>query len=215
MAGFFRKALGVFVEFEDDKVNETGNAPVNQFPKLPSEIVNNPLNQAEAEKFEKYFDNLFEKANFPGPDYFEFHKTMETLEAHIPDEKARVAATFASLAIQGLTKESLVNTAFKYKEIIEKDGVNFESALETKAKAELGDRHSRMGALEEKIKLNSEKIQQLTKEISESQVQMEKIKNEILEQENKLNKNKQGYQLASHAVLNKIREDIQKIQSIL
>jgi hypothetical protein len=215
MAGFFKKALGVFVEFEDDKVNETGSAPVNQLPKLPSEIANTSLNQAEAEKFEKYFDNLFEKANFPGPDYFEFSKTMETLEAHIPDEKARVAATFASLAIQGLTKESLMDTAFKYKDIIEKDSVNFENALEVKAKAELGDRHSTMSALEEKIKLNSEKIQQLTKEISESQVKMEQVKNEVLEQENKLNKNKQGYQLACHAIITKISEDIQKIQTTL
>lgn len=215
MAGFFKKALSVFVEFDEDQQTKDTTPSLGQIPRISIEVASNPLNHAEAEKFEKYFDNLFEKANFPGPDYFEFYKTMETLEAHIPDEKARVSATFASLAIQGLTKQNLIDTAKKYQEIIEKDNLNFENALETKAKVELGDRNSKLKTLEQKITSNSELVQKLTKEISDAQVLMGQIKNEVLEQENKLNKNKHGYQVACHAVLNKIATDIQKIQSIL
>lgn len=119
------------------------------------------------------------------------------------------------MAIQGLTKQNLVDTAKKYQEIIEKDNLNFEKALETKAKSELGDRNAKLKILEQKITTNSELVQKLTKEISDAQVLMGQIKNEILEQENKLNKNKHGYQIACHAVLNKIATDIQKIQSII
>ena len=215
MAGFFKKALSVFVEFDDDQQNNEIASSVSQIPKISNEVASNPLNHAEAEKFEKYFDNLFEKANFPGPDYFEFYKTMETLEIHIADEKARISATFASLAIQGLTKQKLVMTAKKYQEIIEQDNVNFENVLDAKIKTELGDRNSKLKMLEQKIISNSEQIQKLTKENSEDQVLMGQIKNEILEQENKLNKNKHGYQVACHAVLNKIATDIQKIESTL
>jgi hypothetical protein len=216
MAGFFKKALGMFVEFEaDQQTSGVSSTFLSQEQKISNEVASNPLNHAEAEKFEKYFDNLFEKANLPGPDYFEFYKTMETLEAHIPDEKARVSATFASLAIQGLTKKNLVETAKKYKEIIENDNLNFENALNEKAKSELGDRNLKIKSLEQKIVGNSEQIQKLTKEISEAQVMMGQIKNEVLEQENKLNKNKHGYQVACQAVLNKIATDIQKIDTIL
>jgi uncharacterized coiled-coil protein SlyX len=216
MAGFFKKALGMFVEFDaEQQTNSNASGAVSQAPKMTNDFVSNPLNQAEAEKFEKYFDNLFDKANLPGPDYFEFFKTMETLEAHIPDEKARVSATFSSLAIQGLTKQNLLETAKKYKEIIEQDNLNFESALNTKAKSELGDRNIKLKNLEQKIASNAEMIQKLTKEISEAQVTMGQIKNEILEQENKLNKNKNGYQVACNAILNKITTDIQKIETIL
>lgn len=215
MANFFKKALSVFVEFDDDQELNTTDTPVSTIPKLSNDMVRNPLNHAEAEKFEKYFDNLFEKANFPGPDYYEFYKTMETLEAHIPDEKARVVATFASLSIQGLTKETLLDTAAKYKEIIEQDYINFEKALNLKSKSELGDRQTKIKTLEQKIASNSEQIQKLTKEISESQVLIGQIKNEVLEQENKLSRNKDGYQVACQAVLNKIVTDIQKIQSTL
>ena len=215
MANFLKKALGVFVEFDDVQQNNNESSSSSQIPKISNEVASNPLNHIEAEKFEKYFDNLFEKTNFPGPDYFEFYKTMETLEAHIADEKARISATFASLAIQGLTKKNLVDTAKKYKEIIEQDSINFENALDLKSKTELGDRVSKLKTLEQKIALSSVQIQKLTKEITESQVLMGQIKNEVLEQENKLNKNKHGYQVACHAVLNKIAIDIQKIESTL
>lgn len=83
MASFFKKALGVFVEF-DDAPNDTPSS--GSAPSISREISSNPANHAEAEKFEKYFDQLFDKANLPGPDYFEFYKMMETLEKHIPDE---------------------------------------------------------------------------------------------------------------------------------
>lgn len=214
MAGFFKKALSVFVEFDEDQQNQNTSS-FSQTPKISNDIIRNPLNHVEAEKFEKYFETLFDKANLPGPDYFEFYKTMETLEPHIPDEKARVSATFASLAIQGLTKKTLLETANKYKEIIEQDQANFEKALDTKMKAELGERNESLKGLEQKIAANSEEIQQLTKEISESQILIAQIKNELMEHENKLTKNKNGYQVACQAVLNKIGADIQKIQTTL
>jgi chromosome segregation ATPase len=214
MAGFFKKALSVFVEFDEDQQNQNTSS-FSQTPKISNDIIRNPLNHVEAEKFEKYFENLFDKANLPGPDYFEFYKTMETLEPHIPDEKARVSATFASLAIQGLTKKTLLETATKYKEIIEQDQANFEKALDTKMKSELGERNESLKGLEQKIAANSEQIQQLTKEISDSQILIAQIKNELMEHENKLTKNKNGYQVACQAVLNKIGADIQKIQTTL
>jgi hypothetical protein len=214
MAGFFKKALSVFVEFDEDQQNQNASS-FSQTPKISNDIIRNPLNHVEAEKFEKYFEALFEKANLPGPDYFEFYKTMETLEPHIPDEKARVSATFASLAIQGLTKKTLLETASKYKEIIEQDHANFEKALDTKMKSEVGERNESLKGLEQKIASNSEQIQLLTKEISDSQILIAQIKNELMEHENKLTKNKNGYQVACQAVLNKIGADIQKIQTTL
>src|ERR1041385_4439007 len=182
MAGFFKKALGVFVEFDDDKKSESTPAPA-QLPGMTPEISRNPENHAEAEKFEKYFDNLFDKANLPGPDYYEFYKTMEMLEAHIADENARVSATFASLSIQGLTKQKLIDTANKYKDIIEQDHRNFDRALEDKMNSEVGARQSQLQTLNDKIAANSAKIQQLTKEISDAQVQIGQLKNDVLEQQ--------------------------------
>jgi Domain of unknown function (DUF4047) len=214
MASFFEKALGVFVEFDDDKGKVT---PPAQQPSssTPPKILSNTENQVEAGKFEKYFDRLFDQANLPGPDYFEFYKMMDTLEAHIHDEKARLSATFASLSIQGLTKDTLVDSANKYKVIIEKDKVNFENALNEKLKSEVGQRQREIQEMEKKIAVNSEQIQKLTKEITESQGLIGTLKAKAAEEENKLKSNNNGYQLASQAIINKITADIQKIQTTL
>jgi Domain of unknown function (DUF4047) len=216
MASFFEKALGVFVEFEDDKskTSPSTQSP-QQAPLSSTKVLTNTENHAEAGKFEKYFDRLFDQANLPGPDYFEFYKMMDTLEAHIHDEKARLSATFASLTIQGLTKDTLVDSANKYKAIIEKDKVNFENALNEKLKSEVGQKQKEIQDMEKKIAINSEQIQKLTKEITESQGLIGTLKAKATEEENKLKSNSSGYQLASQAIINKITADIQKIQSTL
>jgi len=213
MASFFKKALGVFLEF-DEVVNRT-NTSYSPTPITAAEISSKPEDRAEAQKFEQYFDRLFDKANFPGPDYYEFHKTMETLEAHIPDEKIRIAATYASLNIQGLTKQILIDSANKYIAIIDKDKADFELALKEKLRAEVLQRQKDIQDLEKKIAINAEQLQQLTKENTESQALIGKLKTDVLEQENKLNKNSKGYMLGSQAITNKINSDIQKIQSNL
>jgi hypothetical protein len=211
MASFFEKALGVFVEFEDDKSKVSPSPQQAPLPSSTSKVLPNTENQAEAGKFEKYFDRLFDQANLPGPDYFEFHKMMDTLEAHIHDEKARLS----SLSIQGLTKETLVDSANKYKAIIEKDKLNFENALNEKLKSEVGQRQKQTQEMEKKIATNSEQIQKLTKEITELQGQISTLRAKAAEEESKLQNNSNGYQFASQAIINKITTDIQKIQSTL
>jgi predicted nucleic acid-binding Zn-ribbon protein len=219
---FLRKALSPFVEFGEDEVKQDTVQPLNNTsPSFTQQTQQAPvfmtptISQSEIEKFEKYFDNMFEKANLPGPDYFEFYKMMETLEPHIHDEKARISATFVSLSIQGLTKEQLIGAANKYLEILTKDEANFNSALSEKLKLEVGKRQSDQDALQKRIEDNSELVQKLTKDISDAQIQISKLKSEIAESENKLNASSSGYKLASQAMLNKITTDIQKIKETI
>lgn len=238
MASFFKKALGIFVEIEDEKNTDTlassqPTRPLSTMPITPSPTLSfsnatpgipnfsasrgatDSDLQRDAEKFEKHFDQLLAQANLPGIDYFEFYKMMETLEPHIRDERARLSATFASLSVQGLTKQSLVETANKYKEILEKDRADFELALSNKYKAEIEKRQQDLQDMEKKIAANSEMIQKLTQEIADSHVQMENLKAQIAEEENKINKNNSGYRVASQALVDKISADIQKIQSTI
>lgn len=215
MAGIFKKAMGLFVEFEEDPKNPTqsSNASSGAGPTRvsPQQV----LNAEEFDKFEKHFEKLFDQTNMPGPDYYEFMKMMETLEAHIKDEKARMSATYASLTIQGLTKDKLVDTANKYKEVISQDKAQFEKIANEKSDKEIGQKRKDLLNYEETIKRNSEMIQKLTKEITASQAEMGKLKTVITDEENRLAKNKQGYLLACEAMLKKITEDITKIQTTL
>ncbi len=222
MASFLKKALGVFVEIEEsnevtqkeiplDKPIIQQNSVVNTFK--PESIAS--LNQADLEKFEVHFDKLFDQSNMQGPDYYEFCKMLETLEAHIPDEKTRFSAVFASLTIQGLTKQKLVDSANFYKEIVNNDKLKFEKAIDLKSATDLETKKSSAVALEKKMIENSELIKKLTQEISDAQAKITTLKGEIAEAEQKLESNKNGYNIACNAMLNKINIDITKIQTNL
>jgi hypothetical protein len=214
MASIFKKAMGLFVEFEEDSQKSTSNTSSQSSGPTrvsPQQV----LNAEDFDKFEKHFEKLFDQANLPGPDYYEFMKMMETLEAHIKDEKARLSATYASLTIQGLTKEKLVETASKYKELISQDKAQFEKIANDKSEKEIGQKRKDLQGIEEAVVRHAEMIQKLTKEITESQITMGKLKTTIAEEENKLAKNKQGYLLACEAMMKKISEDITKIQTTL
>ena len=215
MAGLFKKAMGLFVEFEEDPQTSASSSTTGTQSRPTRVSPQQVLNAEEFDKFEKHFEKLFDQANLPGPDYYEFMKMMETLETHIKDEKARISATYASLAIQGLTKERLVETATKYKEIINHDKAHFEKIANDKSEKDIGLKRKELVALEETIRKHSEMIQKLTKEITDSQIAMGNLKATISEEEQKLSKNKQGYMLACEAMMQKISEDITKIQTTL
>ncbi|MGC3947014.1 MAG: hypothetical protein QM762_21270 [Chryseolinea sp.] len=214
MSGFFKKAMGLFVEFEDSpgKPIPKSNAPVAPPGRVTSPQV---LNSEDFDKFENHFEKLFDQANLPGPDYYEFMRMNETLESHIKDDKARLAATFASLSIQGLTKETLITTADRYKEIIAEDRSKFERTAGDKNDNEIGGRRQELMQLEESVRKNAEVIQRLTQEINDAQNGINGLKSSIQEEEQKLEKNRQGYLLASDAMMMKIETDIQKIKNNL
>jgi chromosome segregation ATPase len=221
---FFKKAMGLFVEF-DDTSTSTSATPSPAAPATSTDAPmssnssssrsNLALNQEELDKFEKHFDKLFDSANLPGPDYYEFWKTMDTLEQHIPDEKARFSATFASLSIQGMTKDKLVQTATHYRELIQKDKQAFDKAFMAKSGSEITGRQNAVKELDQKIAANSALIQKLTREISESQTKIMGLKKEMIDEESKLSNSRNGYDVACNAMLVKINTDIEKINSIL
>jgi uncharacterized protein with von Willebrand factor type A (vWA) domain len=216
MSGFFKKAIGLFVEFEeseDAKKNSTLSANENaaQYPASAA----GSLSAQEIEKFEKHFDELFDKANLPGPDYFEFTKMMNVLEAHIHDENARISAVYASLSTQGLNKSTILDTARQYRAIVEQDKAEFEKAVHAKANEEIEGRKAELSSLEAKIKENSDMIQKLTHEITVSQQKINTLKTEMVQEEARLINNKGGYTIACQAMLNKISSDIQKLNAIL
>jgi hypothetical protein len=217
MTTLFKKALGLFVEFEESG-SETVAMPIATAKNLSGTMMAGAVsnfNQDELDKFSAHFAKLFDDANLPGPDYYEFWKMMETLEAHIPDEKARMDATYAALAIQGLSKQKLLESASIYKGVIERDMTEFDKALGQKSQTDVESRNKTITELENKISSNRALIEKLTREISDAEAAIATLKTEVAQEEQKLAAKKNGYTIACNAMLNKIASDVQKIQTNL
>ena len=191
MASIGKKILSAFVELKE----EENSSPVNSNNETPvfTETTTKSYQPVEKnDRFVQYFEKLFREANLPGPDYFEFSKMIEAMRS-IPDEKARYAAAYAGLSVQGLDKAKLLSTATEYLRILNADAANFgttvDAALQEKVflkKQEIGEKSAR--------------IEQLSKEINELHRQIELLRNEISENEEKIESNSGSYKRESESL---------------
>jgi hypothetical protein len=196
-----KKILSAFGE-----VTETKDAvAMQQNVDRTAMSITNDLRSSDKGKFREYFEKLFMEANIPGPDYYEFSKMIEVMQA-IPDEKARYAAAFAGLRVQGLDKEKLLSTANEYLRLLDADAVNFNATIDV--------------TLEQKVKAKrtevdekNRRIQQLSEEISNLQAAIVTLTQEISESEEKLRVSTSGYSSALEDTKNSILVNIEKIKT--
>lgn len=219
MANLGKKILSAFVVVSDDKKPEAEKPPetkesYQQAKPLPvataipgtftGTTVNNRYAPTGSSKFKNYFDKLFREANIPGPDYFEFSKMIEAMQA-VPDEQVRYITAFAGLSVQGLDKQKLLTTASQYLQLLETDATSFHSTVDAALQEKV---HEKKRQMDEKEK----RIQQLTQEISALQNEMLNLQSEIKENEAKIEANTGGYKYESEAMKDRISRDMEKIK---
>jgi hypothetical protein len=201
------------VEVSDDKKPETEKQSSNKdgSSKTTEPVAaftsttagNSYITPANSSKFKEYFEKLFREANLPGPDYFEYSKMLEAMQA-VPDEQVQFITVFAGLQVQGLDKQKLLSTAAQYLQVLENDAQNFHSSVDAALQEKVVEKKKQ---LEEKEK----RIQQLTQEISALQNDLLTMQAEIKENEAKIEANTGGYKNESEAMKNRINRDIEKI----
>jgi len=202
MASFGKKILSAFVEVTEEEKKVTVPEEFKQHPTPLVATVN--IDAATTEKFNRYFDRLFTEANLPGPDYFEFAKMIQVMGS-IADERARYSAAFAGLNVQGLDKNKLLDTAAAYLKILETDAANFNSTVD----AALVEK---VQAKQQEIVNKQQRMEQLSREISDLQNQIQLLHAEVKENEEKIESNTGGYKACSQNRKQQIQTDIEKIK---
>jgi hypothetical protein len=221
----FKKLVNIFVETEDDKPEpkptntmNTMNAIPNQLNSVARSIPSNFSNvqpQADISKFTAHFDDLFDKANLPGPDYYEFSKMVKAINAPGMSEDMKMTAAFAGLGVQGLTLEKLTSSAQKYVEIIDQDAQQFSATLNGKINSELESKKQSAKQLTDNLIEKERVISKLQQELADDRLSIERINSEVIEQENSIASKAASYTQACEARKNEIASDMQKINSYL
>jgi len=201
MANIGKKILSAFVDVGEEK--RPAPAPVETTPASPA----SPVAPMADQRFAGYFDKLFSDANIPGPDYYEFTRMILAMQA-ISDERARYAAAFAGLQVQGLDKEKLLSTAGDYVRVLETDAEHFRRTVDTALQEKV---HRRSAEAEEK----GRRIEALTKEIVELQQQIDGLQKEVAEAKEKLDVSSSGYTAESERRKQQILADIEKIKQFI
>jgi hypothetical protein len=210
MANIGKKILSAFVDVGEEKKSApapgTLTAAAAVTPVDPAAPLT-PVTPATEQRFAGYFDKLFSDANIPGPDYFEFARMIIAMQM-IPDERARYAAAFAGLQVQGLDREKLLSTANEYLRVLETDGEQFRKTLDAALQEKVLRRSSEA---EEK----GRRIEILSKEILELQQQIGALRQEVAAAKEKLEASSSGYAAESERRKQQILTDIEKIRQFI
>lgn len=164
-------------------------------------------------KFNQHFEELFDKANLPGPDYFEFSKMCQAMAAL--SEDMRITAAFNGLSVQGLDKQKLLDSALHYIKIIEEDSAKFNSAIDGKLMADASLKKAQSDEKLASIVKKNEMIAQLQAEIAKESIEAEQLKNEAFEIERKATEKVTTYKAVCEARKSSINSDIEKIKTYI
>lgn len=205
MASLGKKILSAFVELEDKTTTENdAAAPPVQASQAPVSRQETRAATDTDNKFSDHFNRLFADANLPGPDYYEFFKMTEAMQA-IKDESARFTAAFAGLQVQGLDKQKLLSSAQQYLKILEADAAAFHSTVDQALHEKVQNKKKEMEEVQARI-------QKLSQEIVSLQQQITVLTQEITENEAKIESSTSGYEVAMTNSRNKLLQDIEKIK---
>lgn len=219
--------LGLVEKVEENPATQNKTAILSS---SPSENVNSVVDSASAaplnilegsvdSKFIKHLMDLMDKANLPGPDYYEFRKSLDTTsttQASIA-EPVRYQMTYAILSASAgeLTKKVLIDSSQKYLEILSKENADYQLSVENKLTEQVAKREKQLEAI---VKENNEKallIEKLSKEIQENQLKSSSIQGEITTEKSKIEQNRRNFDVSYQTVVKQIADDIAKIEQYL
>lgn len=170
------------------------------------------------QKFVEHFAELLEKANLPGPDYFEFKQALKSMGGLGLSEEKQYQASWASFkAMAAGVKDTsvLTNSANHYGNVLNKDRESFLKDVEAAVNDRIGSLKQESKKVQEATKTYAQQIVDLQKQINESNARLEKIANEIQEQTDKINLSRDSFDLTYQTMVDQINDDVEKINRYL
>lgn len=215
------KLLGFFIK--DPETPSSPPAPASASPpvapKAPPVHVVNAAGTAEVDrKFVEHFVELLEKANLPGPDYFEYKQALKSMEGLGLSEDKQYQASWASFrAMSGGVSDTtlLTNSASQYVGVLDRDRASFLKDVEKAISDRVGSLNKELTQLQEDNKTYARKILELQEKINANNGRLEKINSDIQEQSAKINDNRDSYDITYHSMVEQINSDLAKIKKYL
>lgn len=231
--GIGKKILSFFIKDADETAPGTSvpgaSAPGTSTPGAPSKPAPEPPKAAPVtvtnaagtgqidKKFVEHFVNLLEKANLPGPDYFEYKQALQSMDGLGLGEEKQFQAAWASFKAMGGAKDTTVlkTSADQYLGILNKDRDSFLKDVEKAIKERVGSLQDEHKKLEEANAAYAQQIIDLQKKIDDNKNRLGQISGEVSEQTAKINTNKDSFEVTYASFVDQIQSDLAKINQYL
>lgn len=225
-----KKILGFFINEEAEPTAQTGrNSPkpapqatVSSAPEIKqvrsAPVVSAARSGAVDPKFVEHFSELLEKANLPGPDYFEFKQALKGMEGLGLGEEKQFQASWASFKAMasGVTETAvLTNSANHYGTVLNKDRESFLRDVEQAVDDRIGSLTQESKKVQEANKTYAQQIMDLQAKIDNNNDRLKKIDSEVQEQTEKINVSRDSFNLTYQTMVDQINADVEKINRYL
>lgn len=219
--GIGKKILSFFIKDADEvaaKPSVAGPAPEPSKPAPAPATVTNAAGTGQIDKkFVEHFVNLLEKANLPGPDYFEYKQALQSMEGLGLGEEKQFQAAWASFKAMGGAKDTAIlkTSAEQYLGILVKDRESFLKDVEKAIKDRVGALQDEHKKLEDANAAYAQQIIELQKKIDENKNRLGQISGEVSDQTAKINTNKDSFEVTYLSFVDQINADLSKINQYL
>jgi hypothetical protein len=163
---------------------------------------------------QKILDSLIKAlsdSNLPGEDYMEYAEALKAMETIPLEEKVKIQTVLATLSTRGLTTAKIIDSGKYYIDVLAKEKAKFGKAIEKQMKEGVSVKTDEIAALEALNKTKSTQIAALTKEITDNQAEIEKIKAAISGNQVKIKSTEDNFNVTFDFVVNQLQTNIDKI----
>lgn len=218
-----QKILGFFVK-EDQETSPAPTPPGEPVRPAPGATTSAPRPVTPASgpsapelKFIEHFAAVLEKTNLQGPDYFEFRETLRNLSnLGLSEEKQYQAAWASFKAMGGITDVAvLTNTASQYLNALNADRESFIKSVDNALTERVGGLQNEQKQLQTENETLAKQILELQNKINANNERLGKIGTEIDEQSQKINQNRQTYEVTYTTFVDQVKTDIGRIAQYL
>ncbi len=218
--GIGKKILSFFINesTEPTQVTPVPETPAEQPKPAVAPTVPNVAGTANVDrKFVEHFVDLLEKANLPGPDYFEFKQALQSMDSLGLGEEKQFQAALASFKAMGGIKDNTIlkTSADQYLAILNKDRESFLKDVEKAIKERVGSLTDEVKKLEDNNLAYAQEIANLQKKIDDNKNRLGQISGEVSEQSAKLNANRDSFEITYQSFVEQINSDLNKINQYL
>jgi hypothetical protein len=217
---FIDKLKGIFIEVDESKKSNSDqtytvdSSSSNSNPQVEAGV--KAASGQNLQKFVELLSNVLEKNNFPGYDYFEFKKALQSVaKLGNMEESMMYKTVYAAAQSMNVNSSQLISTAKKYLELMENEKSNFMQSAGAFLQQNIKTKTDEVQVLEKSLADNKLKLEQLTKEIAEQEARISAASNELNEIKVKVEVNKNDFISAYSGFVEEIQKDIQKMESYL
>lgn len=209
------------IEEEEDKPKK---APAKQQPKkqeakpTPSSNTPKPTATRAGKASDKFISALLDamaKANLEGFDYFEYKKSLQSLQKMNMDEATAYQSAYAMAQTMGASPEHLLKSAQHYLNVLEKEEKKFESALANQQEKRIGSQRAAQKKLQQSIQDKEAMIQKLQKEIEAHKNDLNQIETGLQDAVNHIENTKNDFIASYQHLSSQINADMENMKKHL